>query len=174
MSFQRGGIKNPPAGTHFLDFWSDVLPLVTLTTTPADYTLNNVVVDPFDTNMASDPVRASGGAQVIAMLKIRSIEDTSGVLNRISTAGPSTPALQFTRAPQVSFADCLDLIDEMWEVGANLVAGGDVVLGDKNNQNAANLIVDQDYNFRLQDIRADGNNLLLRDVQTGLRLLWRE
>lgn len=174
MSFQRGGVKNPPAGTHFLDFWSDVLPLVTLTTTPADYTLNNVVVDPFDTNLAAEPVRGSGYAQAIAMLKIRSIEDTSGVLNRVSTAGPSTPALQLTRAPQVAFVDAIDLIDDMWEVGANLVAGGDVVLGDKNNQLAGSFIIDQDYNFRLQDIRVDGNNLLLRDVQTGIRLLWRE
>lgn len=174
MSFQRGGVKNPPAGTHFIDFWSDVLPVVTLTTTPANYTLNNVVLDPFNTDLAAQPVRGSGYPQAIAMLKIRSIEDTSGVLNRVSTAGPSTPALQLTRAPQVSFVDAIDLIDDMWEVGANLVAGGDVVLGDKNNQLAASFSTDQDYNFRLQDIRADGNNLLLRDVQTGIRLLWRE
>lgn len=174
MSFQRGGVKNPPAGTHFLDFWSDILPLVTLTTTPADYTLNNVNVDPFNTNLAAEPVRGAGYSQAIAMLKVRSIEDTSGVLNRVSTAGPSTPALQLTRAPQVSFVDAIDLIDDMWEVGANLVAGGDVVLGDKNNQLSASFIIDQDYNFRLQDIRVDGNNLLLRDVQTGIRLLWRE
>lgn len=174
MSFQRGGIKNPPAGTHFIDFWSDVLPLVTLTTTPADYTLNNVVLEPFNTNLAVQPVRGSGTPQVIAMLKLRSIEDTSGARNRISTAGPSTPALQFTRAPSVDFQDCIDLIDQMWEVGLDLVVNGDVVLGDKNNQNSSNILVDQDYNFRLQDIRAVGNNLLLRDVQTGLRLLWRE
>jgi len=173
MSFQRGGIKNPPAGTHFLDFWSDVLPLVTLTTTPATHNLNLVVVTPFNTNLAAEPVRGSGYAQMIAMLKIRSIEDTSGVLNKISTAGPSTPVLQATRSGG-TFTPVLDLEDEMWEVGPNLVAGGDVVLMDRLNQNSSIMLIDQDYTFRLFDLRVDGNNLLLRDVQTGIRLLWRE
>lgn len=152
-------VANPSTQPQFRDFWSDMLVLVTITNLSTQIALNDVVVAGLPDGFTID--------RVVAMLKIRSVEDSSGVLNRLTTVGGETPAVQVQRA---AYIDGINLQDDQWEVAASSRDSGDVQVGDIDVQ--AQVDQNATINFRLDDVRADGNNLLLHDVQTGLRVYY--
>lgn len=146
-------VSNPSLQPQFRDFWSDVLPLATITATAADIALNSVVVANLPTGI--DIIR------VVAILKIRSIENTNATLNRID-ASVESPAVQ------VDSVDAINLIDEQWEVAPTSIDAGDTIVGDIDI--SSTVTGNATYAFQLDQIEADLANLLLRDVQTGLRI----
>lgn len=146
-------VSNPSLQPQFRDFWSDMLPLVTITATAGDIALNSVVV--------ADLPAGIDITRVVAILKVRAIENTNAILNRID-ASVESPAVQ------VDLVDAINLIDEQWEVAPTSVDSGDTIVGDIDI--SATVSGNATYAFQLDQIEADLVNLLLRDVQTGLRV----
>lgn len=146
-------VSNPSLQPQFRDFWSDMLPQVTITATAQDIALNLVVVA--DLPAGIDIIR------VVAIIKIRNIENTNATLNRID-ASVETPAVQ------VDLVDAINLINDQWEVAPTSVDAGDTIVGDIDI--SGTVTGNATYAFQLDQIEADLANLLLRDVQTGLRI----
>ncbi len=156
------GNKQDRTGYVFsMDFWSEVQNIVTITAASSDLSLPSVVV-------AGIPASATL-KKVIAILKYRVAEDTSAVANKISTAG-ATPAVQVKEAASGSFIDAITIVDDTIEVAASVRDGGDVVVGDIDVK--AEVAANATYDFQIEDVLADGANLLLRDLQVGLRVVW--
>lgn len=145
-----------------MDFWSGEEDLITITAASQDLALPSVVV-------AGIPAGATI-TRVIAILKYRVIEDTSAADNKISTAGPVTPAVQVTETVAAAFVDAITIIDDMMQVAASTRDNGDVLMGTIDV--SAAVAGDGTYDFQLDDILADGGDLLLRDLQVGLRIEW--
>ncbi len=143
-------------------FWSAYEDLITITGAAQDLALPSVVV-------AGIPAGATI-TRVIAMLKYRIVENTNAAINKISTAGPVTPAVQVKETAGGAFTDAITIIDDMIQVAATSRDGGDVLVG--NIDVSAEVDGNATYDFQLDDILADGANLLLRDVQVGLRVEW--
>ena len=145
-----------------MDFWSGYEDLITITGTSSDITLPSVTV-----------LGIPSGAtflRVLVMLKYRTLEDTSAVDNKLSTAGPVTPAVQVKETVSGSFTDAITLIDDMFQIAASTREGGDVLIG--NTDVKSEVDANDTYALQLDDVLADGANLLLRDVQVGLRIEW--
>ena len=148
----------------FIDYWSAPTASITITNAAADLAFPDVVV-------AGIPAGAVI-LRVVALLKPRVIQDTSGAQNRINAAGktlrikasagvwPGTVAINFAQ--------------NQWTVEAAVKEGGDLLVGD---QNLSAVVVGNDtYNFASrQTVSADalvalGNNLVLQDVYCALRV----
>jgi len=145
-----------------MDFWSALQAAVTLTNASQDLSLPDVVV-------AGLPTRITI-TRALAIFKFRVVQDTSGVQNAL-TLGGGTPALQVRDDTPGPWTDAIDLIEDLFLVPASTIEGGDVLMG---NINISAVVDGEDtYNFQLDDVLADGNNLVLRDLQTGIRVEWR-
>lgn len=145
--------------TH-MDFWSDNVAQVALTTTAtADYALNSLVI-------AGIPNGATI-VRVVALLKIAVIRDTSASNNAVNGAA----ALQVDAdVAYGSLVVAIDIADNSWAV---LVAngtdrGGDIMIGD--NDVKTEITGNGTFYARLENIRCDGNNLNLEDVAWGVRI----
>lgn len=146
-----------PEKTAHLDFWSELDDLVTITTTPVNIVLPSVTV-----------VDVPNGAlilRVIAMMKYRAAEDTSGVVNSLVLAG--TEHIQVDKSGG-TFVDAIKLIASTIQLAASSRDGGDVWVGDIDVK--AEVDVNDTYEFQWEGADAVGNNLLIRDLQTGLRV----
>lgn len=147
---------------YWMDFWSALQAAVTLTNASQDLSLPDVVV-------AGLPTRITI-TRALAIFKFRVVQDTSGVQNAL-TLGGGTPALQVRDDTPGPWTDAIDLIEDLFLVPASTIEGGDVLMG---NINISAVVDGEDtYNFQLDDVLADGNNLVLRDLQTGIRVEWR-
>jgi hypothetical protein len=146
-----------------LDFWSDSNPVVTLTAggEAGVVALPDVVVDALPTGLTL--------RKVVAMLIISVIRDTSGVNNAVDVA---TGHVEVRRGPGGTWTRAIDIGNNAWAV---VVAngqdrGGAPHIG--NTEISAEVDRAATYNFELDDLGVDGNNLLLLDVLTGLRFIY--
>lgn len=153
-SFSGGG-SVPPVGS--MDFWSAIDDLVTITTTAADQALPSVTV----ANLPSGATIT----RVIAMFKYRAAEDTSASANNLVLAG--TEHIQVDKSGG-TYIDAIQLIASSIQVASSARDGGDVWVGDIDIKSEVD--GNDTYEFRFENADALGNNLLLRDVQTGLRV----
>ncbi len=142
---------------HHMDFWSEVDDLITLNTTAADETLPSVTV-------AEIPAGATI-LRVIAIISIGAFEDSSGSENKFVLAG--TEHIQVDKSGG-TYIDAIKLLNNMWLTGANAIRGGLVMIGDIDV--ASEVDANDTYEFRIENADVTGNNLLLRDVQVGLRV----
>ena len=143
----------------FRDFWSvpDVDDLVTLNATAADEALPDVVIDELPNGLTV--------VRVVAMLKFRAIEESSGASNSIVLAG--TEHIQ-VRLSGGTFVDAIQLVAGELEVAGTSRDGGDVLIGSINIK--ADVKVAGTYNFQIENADVTAASLLLRGVQTGLRV----
>ena len=149
---------------HQIDFWSDVEDLLTITNAAQDLALPDIVVA--DLPAGATVVRA------VLMLKYRTVEDTSAGINKLDdNAGGNTPAIQVRDDTPGSWTDGINMLNDSIQVPASTREGGDILIGD--NDVAAEVDGNDTYNVQFDDAEADGNNLLLRDVQVGLRLWYK-
>jgi len=147
---------------YWLDFWSAYQAVVTITNVSQDLALPDVVVSGLPGRIAI--------TRVTAIFKYRVVDNTSGAQNAI-TLGGGTPAIQVRDDTPGTYTDAIDLIEDMFLCPGSTIEGGDVLMG---NTNLSAVVDGEDtYNFQLDDVLADGNNLILRDIQCGLRVEWR-
>lgn len=161
----------------FLDVWSAPGPTINLDSTPQD------VDFPFD--YPNNAISVSGlpeafeVAAAVMMLKVAGIWDTSGSDNYIKNA--TAGAIRIMKDGGAWGTDDiigLQLVTPAWYIPASTKrAGGDIVIGVSNIKS----VVDGDgtYYFRSEQtnrgdaLYAQGDNLILVDVQIGFRYYFR-
>jgi hypothetical protein len=146
---------------YSMDFWSDVEDLLTITNAAQDLALPGIIV-------ATLPSGATV-THAILMFKYRTVEDTSASINKLDdNGGGNTPAIQIRADTPGSWVDGISMYNDTIQVAASTREGGDVIIG---VQNVSSEVDGNDgYDVQFDDAEADGNNLLLRDVQVGLRI----
>ena len=159
-------IKSMGAGSvtvdamSFIDFWSDIDDLITLTTATENVVLPDVVVADIP---ATDTVK-----RVIGMLRIRELEDSSAAENAVNGA-VDLKVKKSTGAWGTDDVALINIPDNALLTPASGVSRGTTLFGD--NDVVSEVDGDATYNFRLDgNVFVDGNNLLLRDVQVGVRV----
>ena len=140
-------------------WWSEPQEVVTLTTSSGTKSLPSVVVGDFPTGATA--------VRVIAIFKFREVGDTSGTLNDLNAACGVDIQVRETGG---CFIAAINLKDQQFQVKAGTEGPGDVLFGDVDltcefNGNTT-------YNFQFAAVVATGNNLILRDVQCGLQVMW--
>ncbi len=157
MAYVKQLVTNSRRVVHEMVFWSDVDNLITIDASAGDETLPPVTV-------AEIP---SGAVvlRVIAMIKIGAFEDTSTAENSLVLAG--TEHIQIDKTGG-TYIDAIKLIAGQWLTGANAVRGGDFMIG--NIDVASEVDGNDTYEMKIENADVTGASLLLRDVQTGLRV----
>ncbi len=157
MAYLKQLVTNSLRVVHQMDFWSEVDDLITIDATAGDETLPSVVVAEIPTGAVV--------LRVIAMIKIGAFEDTSAAENKLVLAG--TEHIQIDKSGG-TYIDAIKLIAGQWLTGASAVRGGDVMIG--NIDVASEVDANDTYEMKIENADVTGASLLLRDVQTGLRV----
>ena len=143
-----------------MDFWSNLDDLVLLPAAPAaDTALPDVVVSGIPSGVTL--------VRVVAILKVRVIENTSG---SGANAIDGTQAIRVKKSTGTWGVDdlvAIDLPDNLWTVAASTREAGDLLIGD--NDVKAEVDGDATYNLRFENALVDYANLQLNDVVVGLR-----
>jgi len=146
---------------NIFTWWSGTQETVTISTVAAVKSLPNVVI----ADLPDDALVT----RVIILYKFREVKDTSNILNDLDGA----VAIQMRHSASASFINAINLIDQQFQVGARERGASDVVFGAidttaevENNRNAT-------YNFQFASVKATGDNLVFRDVQVGLQVMWK-
>ena len=138
------------------DFWSAYQEEVAVTGTATDISMPSVTI-------ASLPSGATVN-KVIALVKFRVIEDTSGSANKLSGA----QNIQVKKSTSSTWVDAIALIDDLFGIAASTREGGDAIIG--LTDVSAEVTGNATYNFQWASAIADGANLNFNDVQIGLRV----
>lgn len=150
-------VKERGSGMTFMDFWSEIDNLVTVTSTAANQALPSIVVADVPTNATVK--------RVVMMLKFRAVEDTSGSENSLVLAG--TEHIQIDKTGS-TYIDAIKLIAGMAKVAASARDGGDVWIGDIDISSEVD--ANDTYETRWEGADCTGNNLLFHDLQVGVRV----
>lgn len=149
-------LKERPSYTK--DFWSDVEDEVILTDGALDTSLGTISVEGLPSNIVI--------TRVVLILKVRAIEDTSGIDNAIA----SGQTIQVQRSGG-AWANAIDMVANMWAVAASTREVGDVVIGDYDIKDTVNE-EDRTYNVQWASAQALGADLQLNDILVGFRMFW--
>ena len=137
-------------------FWSVVQPTLTLTAASVVHALPDVVLP----NYAWTIVRA------FLVFKFRKTEDTSGARNNLN--GDSY--IEVKASASVPYVHGIFCGTNIWDTQASSESGGDCIVGTYDVVAKVDVMNDT-YNFETHIMAADGANLVLHDVQTGI-MLW--
>lgn len=150
----------------FMDFWGDPIDIITVPAVAADLSFPDVVVAALPTDLSI--------IRVVAMLKVRSIKDTSAADNKINAASKTLRVKKSTGAWGTDDIVAINFTNGQWYTVASTKEGGDVMVGD--NDLSSEVDGNATYNFRSEQTnRADAivalaASLVLYDVQTGIRV----
>lgn len=106
--------------------------------------------------------------RVIGFLKVAAIKDSSGANNAINNANMD---LAVDADPAYgSTVTAINIPDNSWLVtfAISQARGGDVIVGDQDV--AAEITGNGTFYARLENAQADGSNLILEDVQWGVKV----
>lgn len=141
-------------------YWSDVQETVTISTVAATKSLPGVAV--------ADLPSGATIIRVLAVFKFREVSDTSGTLNDLNAACGVN--IEIKKSTSCAWVDAINLVDQQFQVPASERGPGDVLVGDLDltcevDDNAT-------YNAQIEAVTSTGSNLILRDVQVGLIVMW--
>lgn len=151
---------------YHMTFWSDVQPTVIIPAVAADLDFPDVVVADLPSGITI--IRA------VAILKYAQKEDTSGSANAINGVNKGIRVKKSTGAWGTDDVMAIDIPDNTMLTAASTKEGGDAIEG--NNDISGEVDGNATYNFRSEQtnrgdaIVADGANLILRDVQIGIKV----
>lgn len=159
ITIQGNVASSVQKGMNFLDFWSDTYEEIDLPAVAADKDLPSVVVSGLPSGVTI--------AKVVAILKVRAIENTSASgANAINGA----QAIRVKKSTGVWGTDdivAINLPDDLWTVAASTRENGDVLIGDSDVKSEVD--GNGTYNLRFEDALVDYASLRLNDVLVGLR-----
>jgi len=155
--FEPAIVAQVGTGQTFMDFWSEIDNLVTITSTAANQALNPIVV--------ADIPSGASVKRTIMMLKFREIEDSSGSENSLVLAG--TEHIQIDKTGG-TYIDAIKLVAGMALTKASSIVPGDVWVG--NIDISSEVDGNDTYETRWEGADCTANNLLFRDVQVGVRV----
>jgi hypothetical protein len=150
----------------YIDFWSDPVASVTITGSSTDVDLPNVVI----------PTLPSGITiwKVVFLFIATGLQDTSGSDNAVNGAS-SVRLKKSTGSWGVDDEEAVPIPDNYWQIESDNGAerGGDGIVAPIGGNDLSG-VVDGDgtYNSRLENIQADGANLVLLNVKVGLRIYY--
>jgi len=145
---------------YSMTFWSDLQLTATIPAVAADVNLPQALV-------ISEIPSGATIFRVIAMLKFRTVEDTSGSANALS----GDQYVQVDDSSGTGYRNAIKLIDNLWTIDGNATEGGDVIVG---NIDIADRVDGNDtYKFKIASATADGASLVLNEVQIGLKVFFR-
>lgn len=163
MSIFINGVETSTSSTQsisFMDFWSSLDDMITLTNTSYDVSLQNVIV-------ANVPANTTI-VRVVGMLKMRAINNTSVATNAINGA-VVIKVKKSTGTWGVDDVALISLPDNILSVSASTKEGG--LLIDGNNNASTEVDGNATYNLRFDgNTFVDAANLKLIDVSAGLRV----
>jgi hypothetical protein len=145
-----------------IDFWGDYHSgEIEITTTAG--------VKTFDAGCQVTPDIPSGATiqRAVVLLKFRYVRDSSGSANAIDTT-EATPAVQIEKVSGGSWTDAITIVADILTCAGEAKECGDVWVGDVDVK--AQVADEAASEFRLDDIKADANNLYIGEVQFGLRV----
>jgi len=143
-----------------VDFWSAPDDVIDLPAIATHINLPDVVVSELTSEIAA--------VRVIAILKVRAIENTSpGGSNAINGA-QAIRIKKSTGIWGVNDIVAINLPDNLWMTAASAREMGDLVIG--SNDVKSKVDGPGTYNFRFENARVDLDYLRLNDVMIGLRL----
>jgi len=143
-------------------WWSGTQETVTISTVGAVKSLPNVVV----TDLPADAIIT----HVKVLYKFREVEDTSNAINDLDAA--CGVAIQMRHSASCAFIDAINLIDQQFQVKARARGASDVVFGTIDVVTEVETNINATYNFQFASVTATGDNLIFRDVQIGLQIMW--
>ena len=152
----------------FIDFWSAPEDIITITDGAADLTFPDVVVAGLPTGLTAE--------RVVLILTARAIFDTSGADNYINAAAKTLRIKVSTGAWGADDIVAITFAQNSLYTVASSKESGPVIIGVANLSAVVN--ANGTYNVRSdQTNRADaivalGANLVLYDVQTGIRVYY--
>ncbi|MBA7656756.1 hypothetical protein ES703_64683 [subsurface metagenome] len=139
-----------------MDFWSDVDDGIDLPVGPTNTALPDIVVSGLPSGITLQ--------RVVAMLKVRAIENTNGGgANAINGA----QNIQ-VRKSGGSWVPAINLANNQWTVAASTREAGDILVGDNDLKTTVD--GDATYNFQFALAAVDLASLRLNDVLVGLRV----
>lgn len=163
-NLSAGALPTDPASQariiSSMDFWSDETASVTLTAGGE----TGVVALPSVTIAIPTGVTI---LRVVALIKIALIRDSSGSDNAVDVA---TGHVEVRSDAPGTWTTAINVPDNAWSVDVSTSAdrGGNVLVGSIDIK--AEVDANDTYEFEFDDIGVDGNNLLLLDVITGLKV----
>lgn len=143
-------------------WWSEPQETVTISTVGAVKSLPNVVVADLPDNAIV--------TRVIVLYKFREVKDTSNATNDLDAA--CGVAIQMRHSASAAFIDAINLIDQQFQVGARERGASDVVFGTIDVTAEVETNINATYNFQFASVTSTGSNLVFRDVQMGLQVMW--
>lgn len=147
--------------SSFLDFWSEIDPIVTVTATALTQSLPSIVV--------TDIPCCSTINHVTLAMKYRAVENSSSCgSNNLVVACGATPHVQVDICGGGSFVDGIKMVCGMSQVATSSRDGGDVWVGDIDL--ASEVTGNATYVVQWECVDASRACLLFRDVQVGLRV----
>ena len=144
--------------TSMFTIWSQPQVTMTITTTPTAVAGPDIII-PASYLPAGAPI-----TRVELLMKYRKVMDTSGLDNKLS----GNLNVQVKESVAGTFTTGISLKDDMMLVAADGESGGDMLVGaaDVKAEVAAD---DKTYNTQIALAVSDGNNLILKDIQFGVR-----
>lgn len=148
------------AGIQSMDFWSEIDPIVTVTSSASTQSLPAIVV--------ADIPTGSSIKRTIMMMKFRTVENTDTVqaANALVLAG--TEHIQIDVASAGSFIDAIKLVAAMVSLAPGTRDPGDVWIGDIDI--SSEVAGNGTYDTQWEGSDCTANSLLFLDVQVGVRV----
>lgn len=151
--------QGPGVSVAQVDFWSDQDDVIDLPAVAADKALPSVVVSGLPSGISL--------IRVVAMLKVRAIENTSATGANAINGAQQIEVKKSTG----SWVTAINLPNNLWTVALSTRESGDVLIGD--NDVKAQVDGNGTYNLQFADALVDYANLRLNDVLVGLRFYFR-
>ncbi|KKL07909.1 hypothetical protein LCGC14_2581230 [marine sediment metagenome] len=143
----------------FLEFWSITSSGSDLPAAAADEDLPDVVVSGIPPGVSL--------VRVVAVLKVRAIENTSGSGANAISGAQAIRVKKSTGSWGTDDRAAIDLPDNLWTVAASTRESGDVLVGE--NDVKSEVDGNATYNLRFENALVDYDNLRLNDVKVALR-----
>jgi len=141
-----------------MEFWSDVVAKVTLTTSSSNVALPNLTI--------SDIPAGITITRVVGMVKMRALNNTSASVNAINEAIGAAIKVEKMGG---SWTSLISIGDNTLSVSTSTKEGGLLIEG--NADASGEVDGNDDYEFRFDgNCRVDGNNLELIDAAVGLKV----
>ncbi len=142
-----------------IDFWSMADDTIDLPAYPTSIDLPDVVVSGLPAGISL--------IRVVAILKVRAIENTSGGGSNAINGAQGIRVKKSTGTWGFDDITAINLPDNLWNIAAATRESGDLMIGDSDLKPA----VDGQgiYNFRFENAQVDLDYLRLSDVLIGLR-----
>jgi len=155
--------------TQQMVFWSDLQATVTIGSTAADISFPDVVVSGIPADATIE--------RAVLMLKYSKKEDTSGSDNAVNGTNKTIRIKKSTGSWGTDDIVAIDIPDNTLLTSASSKEGGDIIEGDNDIKS----VVDGDGTYNIMSeqtnrgdaIVVDGNNLILRDVQVGIKIYFK-